>query len=581
MAERLQRDRIIPALSAGNVVTVAIQLFRQKGDDYLTTSLQSYLWIFLTFLGAGLLGGGGYVIGQAMGLKDWNQLSLLVGILALIPLAYGRGRKTAAGGGISRIIFNKLVSRSETKEDIQTKIFSRTWAYFRGELWFWLALTGLFFGFFFVLGMILETFFSSFQESDISDFLINAEANSDSMLASIIAVIILIILFYIGMVLFFSYFVARLWLFDVVMALEDATAIQAIRRSWQLTRKHGRQSLAVVSICSLLMMPPYILSSLLSVFSIFGTLFIIIASFPLYQAVKAVIYYDLRSRNEGLTFDLEFVATNPTQHLRRVILQTPESIELDLALGGIGSRTWAWVIDQLLLWIGIGLFWYFGSIFYLTILLPLLTTSFPTFANDVLDQWITAIASLLTFALSNSYFIAFETLWKGQTPGKRAAKIRVVRDSGQPVGIKESSLRSLLSVVDLFCFLGMILMVTSKSEKRLGDLVAGTLVIQDQQQGTQLVQTPFEFSRNAEHLAAKLSANANLKRLTPDQFLTLRDFLGYQSGLASGMRSQITTKLANQIRQLLEQNNQPFTLEIDDLDLVEATYLACQQANQA
>lgn len=596
MAENLRRDvggalnqqgltsrqRIHSALTSGNVVTVALQLFREKSDDYITTSLQSYLWLFLAGLGASVCGGIGVVIGQTLGMSNWINLIVFSLLFTLPLLAFGRGRKTAVGGVLSQLIFNRLVNRTESKEDIQRRIFPRTWRFFQAELLFWLVLIGLYFGFAFILGSILRVFFSSLIGSDIIDFFRVSEQDFSSVLLTVITVILLICLLYLSLFLFFSYFIARLWLFDVVIALEDVPATAAIQRSWQLTRKQGWQSLAVVAICGLLLIPPFSVSLFLSVFSIFAILFITIVAFPIYQAAKAVIYYDLRSRNEGLTFDLDFAATNPQNHLRRVILQTPESIELDLALGGIGSRALAWSIDQLLLWLGIFLFWYFGSVLYLTILLPVLSNASSAVNQGELDQWIEAIASFITFALSNCYFIAFETFWKGQTPGKRVAKIRVVRDSGQPVGLKESSIRSLLGSIDVFIFfIGVILITVTKSEKRLGDMVAGTLVVQDQQQGANANAQPFDLSPNTSRLAETLIVNANIKTLTPDQFLTLRDFLGYRSQLAARMRSQITTKLANQIRSLLGQNNQPLALGFDDLELVEATYWACQQANQA
>ncbi|NJN39225.1 MAG: RDD family protein [Acaryochloridaceae cyanobacterium CSU_3_4] len=585
MAENFQGDRhrptgvhrLLSALTAGNIVTVALQVFRGKSDDYITTSLQSYLWFFLCFLGACVLGGLGYLLGQSLGLTD-KALVIFAGLFALPLLAYGRGRKTATGGILSRLIFNQLINRTESKENVQQQIFPRTWIYLRAELLFWLILIGLYLGFVFILGLFAGLFFSSFRQGDILDFLIRENNFSGSTVLTWIAIIALILLFYLGIILFFSYFVARLWLFDVIIALEEVTAIQALRRSWQLTRTQGREALAVALISGSMLVPPLILCGFLSIFGFLSVLFLIVLAFPLYQSVKAVNYYDLRSRNEGLTFDLEIVTTNPQQYLQRVILQTPESIELDLALGGIGSRALAWVIDQILLWVGIFLFWYFGSVFYLTILLPILTNAFTTFSSGDLDQWVEAIASLSTFALTNSYFIAFETLNKGQTPGKKLAKIRVVRDTGQPVGLKESSIRSLLGTVDVcFFFVGVLLIGITKSEKRLGDLVAGTLVIQNQQ-GGQPIPDRFEFSPQTAQIAETLMDRTNLNVLTPDQFLTLRDFLGYRSHLAVGMRSQITIKLASQIRHLLGSKTQSLVSDVDDLELVKATYLACQQA---
>lgn len=162
--------RIHSALTAGNIVTVAIQLFREKSDDYITTSLQSYLWLFLIGLGASLCAGFGVVIGQTIGLSNWAELGILALLFTLPLLAFGRGRKTAIGGVISQLIFNKLVSRSESKEDIQKRLFPRVWRFFRGEVLFWLALVGLYFGLAFILGLILRGFFSSIRDQDFVDF---------------------------------------------------------------------------------------------------------------------------------------------------------------------------------------------------------------------------------------------------------------------------------------------------------------------------------------------------------------------------------------------------------------------------
>ncbi|NJK40275.1 MAG: RDD family protein [Acaryochloridaceae cyanobacterium SU_2_1] len=188
----------------------------------------------------------------------------------------------------------------------------------------------------------------------------------------------------------------------------------------------------------------------------------------------------------------------------------------------------------------------------------------------------------MQYALSNGYYIAFETLKQGQTPGKRFANIRVVRDSGQPVGLKESSLRSLIGPIDLVVFLiGAVLITFTASEKRLGDLLAGTLVIQDQQQGSRSASRPLNLSEYSARLALTLISEVNLKVLTADQFLTLRDYLGYRSQLTPSMQTQVTTKLATQLRRVLHSDKGASALDIDDLALLEATYIACQKTHYA
>ncbi len=84
------------------------------------------------------------------------------------------------------------------------------------------------------------------------------------------------------------------------------------------------------------------------------------------------------------------------------------------------------------------------------------------------------------FLLPVVYFTFFEAFMKGQTPGKRLAKIRVVKITGEPIGIGESFVRNILRIIDqlpVLYLLGVLLMATSKKRQRLGDMAANTIVI--------------------------------------------------------------------------------------------------------
>jgi uncharacterized RDD family membrane protein YckC len=87
---------------------------------------------------------------------------------------------------------------------------------------------------------------------------------------------------------------------------------------------------------------------------------------------------------------------------------------------------------------------------------------------------------VLLFVLDWGYGVLFESLWNGQTPGKRALGLRVVKDGGYPVGFIDALLRNLLRAADflpLGYVLGLLSMAGDRTSKRIGDRVAGTMVV--------------------------------------------------------------------------------------------------------
>ena len=91
--------------------------------------------------------------------------------------------------------------------------------------------------------------------------------------------------------------------------------------------------------------------------------------------------------------------------------------------------------------------------------------------------------ALFNFLLYWGYFALFEAFWNGQTPGKRLVKIRVIKDSGRHITLFEALARNLVRVVDMippnFYLVGLLSMLCNKQQKRLGDFVAGTIVIHE------------------------------------------------------------------------------------------------------
>ena len=155
----------------------------------------------------------------------------------------------------------------------------------------------------------------------------------------------------------------------------------------------------------------------------------------------------------------------------KLIIDTPEQVHLEFVLAGIGSRFMAALLDTLIE-VGIGLV--VSLIAVLVFAASPLTGSSPT--------WILAILIFVVFLIMWGYYAIFETLWKGQTPGKRWAGIRVIKESGRPINAYEAIARNLVRFVDYlpgFYGVGVITMLLNHKNRRLGDLVAGTLVVHE------------------------------------------------------------------------------------------------------
>jgi uncharacterized RDD family membrane protein YckC len=146
----------------------------------------------------------------------------------------------------------------------------------------------------------------------------------------------------------------------------------------------------------------------------------------------------------------------------RLTITTPEGIELDLQLAGLGSRFIAQTLDLLIKGV--------------TILLIALTLSI---------AGLTGLAIMLPafMLVLYAYDVVFETFANGRTPGKMAARLRVVRAGGEPVDFMSSAIRNVLRVIDGIPFSyvpGMISILVTKRNQRLGDLAAGTIVIHEE-----------------------------------------------------------------------------------------------------
>lgn len=253
----------------------------------------------------------------------------------------------------------------------------------------------------------------------------------------------------------------------------------------------------------------------------------------------------------------------------QINLQTPESVELEFTLAGIGNRSFALIIDYLISGLTILLVWIIGA-FLAFQLVPNLAEAG---LSDRLAQWIWAIQLMTTFAIYVGYFVVWETLWQGQTPGKKWTKIRVIRDNGKPERLPQAILRALLRPIDDLLFIGVFFIIFSRQEKRIGDLVAGTLVIQEEASKWNQI----DISQEAEDLAVQLRIEAEINNLLPEDFATIRDFLQRRKNIMLQYQHQLSRKLAQQVKEIISLEDVPEGYS--NSQFLEAIYLAYQQEN--
>ncbi len=568
----------VPSLTMGNIVTIGFQVFRLNFNDHFVRSLLSHLWLWLAIVGAILI--FAIVLGISLGfggtLGDSSTVVSVVGSLLgtafALPLVLFTGARMAAVSGVmTRMGFNTLRKRVEPNELYRQGILHRLWSYLLAWVLYYLILLivyGWFFGVGFYLFVLLSPSWQAFESQ-----IINSQLRGTFILVSVA----LALIYGLGGILAGYYISARLWFFDAVLTIEEnKSALESLVRSWKLTRGRGWNIITTMFAAGLITLPILLVATTINIFVPIVSLLTGVIMLPLWQAIKAVSFYELAATKTGLLFDLNLTSADPRRFLRRVAMQTPEGVELDFALGGIGSRTIAWTVDQLIVYLALSLFWLTGAWVYGYVILPIVSAQFETLSVDDLNLWAVAIAGIFSFALTNGYFITWETIWRGQTPGKRLAKIRVVRDDGQPIGVKEATLRSFVGWFDLgFFFIGLILVLLSRSEKRLGDMAAGTLVIQDEKSAQQDegAAIPTVFSTLTKDTAEVLMAQTDPALISIDHYFILQNFLGHRSDLDIADRSQVTAKLATQLRSLLLPNSPNQLGAIPDETLVEAAYL--------
>ncbi len=217
-------------------------------------------------------------------------------------------------------------------------------------------------------------------------------------------------------------------------------------------------------------------------------------------------------------------------------IDTPEQISLELPLAGIGSRFLGLAIDTLLQFV-----LYIAAVMLLTILG---VSALGRYLSWIPASFVPALMILFIFCIYWGYFTFFETVWKGQTPGKRLGKIRVIHQSGRPINVYEAIGRNLLRVIDGLPGIygvGIVCMMISSQHRRVGDYVAGTVVVHEKP--TRDVKP--EWST----LAEASPTHSPALQLTSEELVLIETYLHRRADLDLAVRDKTAYQIATRITQ--------------------------------
>jgi uncharacterized RDD family membrane protein YckC len=219
-------------------------------------------------------------------------------------------------------------------------------------------------------------------------------------------------------------------------------------------------------------------------------------------------------------------------------IDTPEQVELEFEISGIGSRFLAMAIDTLIQGA------LYTAIIFLFMAIPALTRKG--------GMWWFAFVVIAMFCIYWGYFALFEVFWRGQTPGKRLIGIRVIKDSGRPANAIESIGRNLMRAIDslpTMYGIGLLTMLINSKNKRLGDLVAGTIVVHERKRD----------SARPDWTALEGTATIlpGIEQLTFADLELIDLFLQRRSELTPSVRDSTAHRVAEMMRKKLQTDSLP------------------------
>lgn len=241
---------------------------------------------------------------------------------------------------------------------------------------------------------------------------------------------------------------------------------------------------------------------------------------------------------------------------------TPEYVEFDFVLAGLMSRLLAWLIDTLV-----------SGVVASVLLVGL------SLADLLLEGLGSAMGFMVWFLIDWGYMVALEMAWSGQTIGKRVMGLRVLQESGVRVGLYQSLLRNLARPVDrlpVFYLVGGIAAALSRSQQRLGDFLAGTIVVKERRLK---IPAALERPEGDTTLLADPEFQRQVRRLSDDEEATLFSAAIRRDELSMEARLTLFAALARRLQEELDLHR-PAHLSDEKLVLLVTAALAARRAKR-
>jgi hypothetical protein len=320
-------SRLRESLTIGDIVSVAFAIARQRWKQHGGIALQATAWLFIPVIGAVLLSMGMPLatMGRSTARAGASGLSGIMALLVVVWLVSGLyclGRYLANSALIARLAFNDLVQEEETLQEARRYTQSRTWSYLGASLLvgvlFSVAMMVLFIGLALVIGIFAVVFTGAGLVA-----MSERSPNPIALFFIVIGMLIMFLLFLGGL----SWFGSRFFFYEVPMTLERETgAVASVGRTWNLGARSNLRLMVVTTLAYLVTIPVQVIAQVVmlilliipqiivsqnasfsggllamsTVANLVVNFAVIVVTLGFWQVVKAVVYFDLRNRSEGM-----------------------------------------------------------------------------------------------------------------------------------------------------------------------------------------------------------------------------------------------------------------------------------------
>jgi uncharacterized RDD family membrane protein YckC len=263
----------------------------------------------------------------------------------------------------------------------------------------------------------------------------------------------------------------------------------------------------------------------------------------------------------------EWVQNNQANREASVI--TPEHVQLRFQTAGLGSRAAAQLLDTgILLLVNFTLFIVFSIVAY---------GAEELFWGEA-EKYAIAILMFVLFLVNTGYFFVFEAFWSGQTLGKKWMKLRVIRDNGQPVTFLSAAIRNLFRIVDMLpsgYFLGAMVSFFHPKDKRIGDLVAGTIVVTENSQTGTLSRKQRVLQKEGLKVPLVLD-DRQRQAITREDWQLLSSFITRLDSLSKVKQRELGAQIAERFVQKLEWSDRHM-VQADPIAFLQRLYIQLEK----